>query len=89
MKNNHWIWMLIGCGLPLLLIFLAPSFGIGGGSSLFIFIIFMFACHLFMPHGSHRHGGHNHSQHKQNDETKNGKKAPSAKAEEQHKGHKH
>ena len=39
MKNNHWIWMIIGCGLPLLFIFLAPSFGIGGGSSLFIFIL--------------------------------------------------
>jgi hypothetical protein len=89
MKNNHWIWMVIGCGLPLLFIFLAPSFGIGGGSSLFIFILFMFGIHLFMPHGSHRHGGHNHSQHKQNEEAKSGKNAPSVKAEEQHKGHKH
>ncbi|RMA56765.1 hypothetical protein [Ulvibacter antarcticus] len=89
MKNNHWIWMVIGCGLPLMFIFLAPSFGIGGGSSLFIFIIFMFACHLFMPHGSHRHGGHNHSQHKQNEEANNGKNVPSVKAEEQHEGHNH
>ncbi|MEX0995859.1 MAG: hypothetical protein WDZ45_02275 [Flavobacteriaceae bacterium] len=61
MKNNHWIWMVIGCGLPLLFIFLAPSFGIGGGSYLFIFILFMFAIHLFMPHGSHGHGGHKHN----------------------------
>lgn len=61
MKNNHGIWMIIGCGLPLLFIFLAPSFGIGGGSSLFIFILFMFACHLFMPHGSHGLGSHNHN----------------------------
>ena len=65
MKNNHWIWMVLGCVLPLLFIFLAPLFGIGGGSSLFLFIIFMFACHLFMPHGSHGHGGHNHGQQKQ------------------------
>ncbi|WP_445722497.1 hypothetical protein [Flavobacterium sp.] len=65
MKNNHWFWMVIGCVLPLLFIFLAPLFGIGGGSSLFLFIIFMFACHLFMPHGSHGHGGHNHGQQKQ------------------------
>lgn len=59
MKNNHWIWMVIGCGLPLLFIFLAPSFGIGGNSSLFIFILFMFTIHLFIPHGSHGHGRHN------------------------------
>tara|TARA_B100000929_G_scaffold207904_1_gene165707 strand:+ start:1218 stop:1457 length:240 start_codon:yes stop_codon:yes gene_type:complete len=58
MKNNHWIWMVIGCGLPLLLIFLAPSIGIGGGTWLFTFIIIMFAIHLLMPmqHGSHTHG---------------------------------
>ena len=62
MKNNHWLWMVIGCVLPLLFIFLAPLFGIGGGSSLFLFIIFMFACHLFMPHSSHGHGGHNHGE---------------------------
>ncbi|OBX23356.1 MULTISPECIES: hypothetical protein [Bizionia] len=89
MKNNHWIWMVIGCGLPLLFIFLAPSFGIGGGSSLFIFILFMFGIHLFMPHGSHRHGGHNHSQHKQNDEIKNGQNTPSAKPKDQQEGHNH
>lgn len=58
--KHHWIWMIIGCGLPLLFIFLAPVFGIGGDSSLFIFILFMFVCHLFMPHGSHGHGGHKH-----------------------------
>ncbi len=55
--KSHWLWMIIGCGIPLLFIFLAPSFGIGGGSSLFIFIIVMFAVHLFMPmhHGNHKH----------------------------------
>ncbi|MBK5245595.1 MAG: hypothetical protein JJE18_11415 [Eubacteriaceae bacterium] len=89
MKNNHWIWMIIGCGLPLLFIFLAPSFGIGGGSSLFIFILFMFAIHIFMPHGSHQHGGSNHSQHKQNEEAKSDKNAPSVKPIDQHEGHKH
>ena len=85
MKKNHWLWMVVGCGLPLLLIFLAPLFGIGGGSSLFIFIIFMFACHLFMPHGSHRHGGHNHSQHKQ-DEPQNSKEKPLVEPIGEHKG---
>ncbi len=64
MKKNHWFWMIIGCGLPLLLIFLAPAFGVGNGSPLFIFILFMFACHLFMPHGSERQVGHNQNESK-------------------------
>jgi len=79
MKKNHWIWMIIGCGLPLLFIFLAPSFGIRGGSSLFIFILFMFGIHLFMPHGSHRHRGHKHDSQKESDE----------KTIEKHKEHQH
>jgi len=89
MKSNHWIWMVIGCGLPLLFIFLAPSFGIGNSSSLFIFILFMFACHLFMPHGSHQQGGHNHSQHKQNEEGESGENTASVKPKNQNQRHKH
>ena len=53
-------WMLIGCMLPLLLIFLAPALGLGSNASLFIFIIAMFACHLLMP--IHHHDGHKHKQ---------------------------
>lgn len=87
--KNHWVWMVIGCGLPLLFIFLAPSFGIGSSSSLFIFILFMFACHLFMPHGSHQHGGHNHAQHKQNEEGESVENTASIKPKDQHEGHKH
>ncbi len=62
--NKHIFWMIIGCGLPLLLIFFAPALGIGSGTSLFIFIILMFACHLLMP--MHHHGAHNHEQTPQN-----------------------
>ncbi|QED37148.1 hypothetical protein FK178_05230 [Antarcticibacterium arcticum] len=56
--KNHWLWMIIGCVLPLLLIFLAPSIGLGGDVWLFTFIIVMFAIHLMMPmrHGDHTHG---------------------------------
>jgi len=50
--------MILGCTLPLLLIFILPSFGISGGGSLFIFIILMFACHLFMMGGRGGHGEH-------------------------------
>lgn len=59
--KNHWLWMVIGCGLPLLLIFFAPAFGITGNNGLFGFIILMFVFHLFMPHGGHGHGGHGRS----------------------------
>ena len=89
MKNNHWIWMVIGCGLPLLFIFFAPSLGIGSSSSLFIFILFMFACHLFMPHGSHRQGGHNHSQNRQREHDEHGKDVSKTEPKDEHKGHHH
>jgi hypothetical protein len=54
--KKHIIWMIIGCGFPLLLIFFAPAFGISSNLSLFIFIVAMFACHLLMPmhHGMHK-----------------------------------
>lgn len=57
MKKNM-IWMIIGCTVPLLLIFLAPALGISGNLSFLIFIAALFACHLFMPmhHGGHTHG---------------------------------
>lgn len=61
--KSHWIWMVIGCGLPLLLIFFAPALGITGYNGLFAFIIVMFVLHLFMPHGSHGRSGHNHAGH--------------------------
>ncbi len=48
--------MIIGCGLPLLLIFFAPALGLGFGTSLLIFVLLMFACHLLMP--MHGHGAH-------------------------------
>lgn len=50
--------MVLGCGIPLLFILLVPALGIGGGNSLFTFIVLMFAIHLLMPM---HHGGHDHS----------------------------
>lgn len=55
--------MIIGCVLPIILIFLAPAFGITSGISIFIFIAFMFVCHLLMP--MHEHGGHQHGKNDQ------------------------
>ncbi len=61
--KKYTIWMIIGCGLPLLFIFFAPALGLGSGTSLVIFIIAMFACHLLMP--MHHHGEHNHEKKEQ------------------------
>ena len=63
--NRHILWMLIGCTLPLLLIFFAPALGLGSTSSLFIFILAMFACHFLMPM---HHGGH-HQEKQENTNT--------------------
>lgn len=56
--NKHTIIMLVGCLLPLLLIFILPLFGIDSGVTLWIFIILMFGCHLLMM-GGHGKVGHN------------------------------
>lgn len=62
---NHHVKMLLGCLLPLLLIFILPFFGVGQGFSLFLFTLLMFACHLMML------GGHGKHQHTQSEKEKN------------------
>jgi hypothetical protein len=59
--------MLIGCTLPLLLIFFAPLLNVGKDVSLLIFMLAMFACHLLMPMHHHQqkekdkdHASHTH-----------------------------
>ncbi|MES2874450.1 MAG: hypothetical protein V4708_12055 [Bacteroidota bacterium] len=64
--NKHLFWMVIGCTVPLLLIFLLPLFGLTGNYAFLIFIVFMFACHLLMPMHHERHG---RDTHKENSET--------------------
>ena len=48
---RNFLHMLIGCGLPMLLIFVLPLFGVGEGVTLTIFIVMMFGCHLLMMRG--------------------------------------
>jgi len=62
MKNNHMLWMILGCALPLLLIFLLPISGIKSDIIAFIAIALMFIAHLFMM------SGHGHKK----DEAQNG-----------------
>ncbi len=67
--KNHIFWMIIGCTVPLLLIFLLPILGITGNWTFLIFIVGMFACHLLMPmhHGQHKE--HSESTKKENHES--------------------
>jgi len=65
--KNHWLWMVLGCAIPLLLIFLAPSLGITGYNTLFAFILLMFVIHLLMPMHHSRHGHGNHSEENKGD----------------------
>lgn len=66
--KKHILWMIIGCTIPLLLIFFAPALGLSSNTSLLIFIVAMFACHLLMPM---YHGGHaQKKEHKHSETTK-------------------
>lgn len=69
--KKHILWMVVGCTVPLLLIFLAPVLGLSSNISLFIFILLMFACHLLMP--MHIHGSKNHQDEQPNSETSKNK----------------
>ena len=65
--KNYIFWMIIGCGLSLLLLFFAPALGWGSGTTLLIFFMAMFACHILMPMPQHK--GHNHEEKQKNSET--------------------
>ena len=52
--RGHNLWMVLGCTLPLLLVFVLPLLGISGNAGTFVFILLMFACHLLAMRG---HGG--------------------------------
>ena len=51
--KKHGLWMIIACALPLLLIFMLPSFGVRGDASLFIFLVLCFGMHMLMMRGHH------------------------------------
>ncbi|WP_445747837.1 hypothetical protein [Polaribacter sp.] len=90
MKKIDMLWMILGCAVPLLFIFLSPAFGFGGNSSLFIFIVLMFAVHLFMPHGSHGHGDHtNNDQNHMSHNNSNKNLTEDIESKEINKEHKH
>ncbi len=55
---SHSLKMLVGCLVPLLLVFVLPVLGVDGDASFLVFLVLMFACHLLMMRG-HGHG-HSH-----------------------------
>ena len=59
--NKHSIMMIIGCTLPLLLIFILPLFGVSKNISIFIFIVLMFVCHFLMMGGYGKHNEPNNT----------------------------
>ncbi|MBX2981446.1 MAG: hypothetical protein KF843_02135 [Flavobacteriales bacterium] len=67
--TKHTLWMILGCVVPLLLIFLAPAFGLGGNVPLFILILAMFAFHLLMPMHHKGHGQQDHERGTTNTDT--------------------
>ncbi len=58
---SHTIRMMIGCIMPLALIFILPSFGVGSGATLLVFMGLMFMCHLVMMGGHDHDGSHGHA----------------------------
>jgi hypothetical protein len=65
---KHPIFHLLGCLIPIALIFILPALGVSSGVTFTVFIVLMFACHLFMM------GGHSHGDHAHNDESNESKK---------------
>ncbi|MEI9897905.1 MAG: hypothetical protein WDN28_29625 [Chthoniobacter sp.] len=61
MKNV--LQMLVGCGLPMLLLFILPALGVSNGVTVVVFIVLMLGCHLLMG-GC---GGHDHEHHEPQD----------------------
>ena len=65
-RMSHTLRMLLGCLLPLLLLFVLPLFGRGEGVTLFVAIVLMFICHLLMIGGHHQ--GHSHGDNRHADQ---------------------
>lgn len=44
--DKHSLWMIVGCVLPVLILFLLPALGFNNGVSITGFLILMLGCHL-------------------------------------------
>ncbi|PAU94269.1 hypothetical protein CK503_08645 [Aliifodinibius salipaludis] len=61
--SKHTLWMIIGCGIPLLLLFFAPFLGLNSNVTFFLFIVAMFLCHILMIGHHHKGSDHDVPQH--------------------------
>lgn len=52
---------MLGCLIPMMLLFVLPLFGVSEGITLVVFMVLMFACHLSMMGGHHGHTNNEHS----------------------------
>lgn len=60
--HKHHFWMIIGCILPIFLIFILPVFNISSQVTIFIILILVFVGHFLML-GNH-HDGHSNNHNK-------------------------
>jgi len=67
---KHGFLHLLGCLIPIALVFLLPALGFSSSSTFTIFVLLMFACHLLMVSG-HPQGGHETNGSENSDETNN------------------
>lgn len=63
--SKHTLWAIIGCGVPLLLLFFAPLLGLSSNITIFLFVVAIFACHILMI--DHHRKGSGHENHQTND----------------------
>lgn len=54
---KHGLLHILGCIVPISLIFILPALGVSSGVTYTVFIALMFACHFFMM-GGHSRGAH-------------------------------
>ncbi len=66
---KHGLLHILGCLIPIAVIFILPMLGVSSGTTFTLFIVLMFACHIFMM-GGHSHGEHGHGNEADNDEIK-------------------
>lgn len=55
--------MIIGCGIPLLLLFFTPLLGLSNNVTIFLFVAAMAACHLLMIGHQRRGSAHQENKH--------------------------
>ena len=48
---KHSLFHILGCAVPILLLFLLPAFGVSSGVTFTVFIVLMLGCHLMMMGG--------------------------------------